>query len=140
MVCVVYYSMHLFVLFCLMILRPPISTRTDTRFPCTTLFRSLGQCAQLRVGAEHQIDHGGGPFTLAGAAVAAFQHAVVAGALPLGAHVEQVDEEVVAQHPGAPDEHAVLRVADVDIEHAQRSEEHTSELQSLMRSSYAVFC
>src|SRR3546814_8346216 len=75
-----------------MIRRPPRSTRTDTRFPYTTLFRSPCQLF----------------------------HA--------GRHVHRVDRDIA-----------------VVIERTQRfrnrrSEEHTSELQSLMRNSYAVFC
>src|SRR5262245_17726962 len=68
----------------------------------------LREGAPLRVRAEDQVDAGAGPLDLLGLAVAALVHAVGAGRLPLRAHVEQVDEEVVA-----------------------RSEENTSELQSL---------
>src|SRR3546814_8574489 len=88
-------------IFFLMIRRPPRSTRTDTLFPYTTLFRSL---ARETVGA---------------------------------AHLHRV--EVAHQHHGrrgvalAERAHAVEHVR-------QRSEEHTSELQSLMHISYAVFC
>src|SRR3546814_11079371 len=88
-------------LFFLMIRRPPRSTRTDTLFPYTTLFRS---------NAEKEF-----PGTVALAALRAWY----AG---LGARA------AVAQYLG------------VDRADGQRSEEHTSELQSLMRISYAVFC
>src|SRR3546814_4441824 len=81
-----------FVFFFLMIRRPPRSTRTDTLFPYTTLFRS-------DLLAVQQVD-------------------VPAGS---GLSVQVL-------------EHRVLKIA------ATRSEEHTSELQSLMRISYAVFC
>src|SRR3546814_9002841 len=89
-----------------MIRRPPRSTRTDTLFPYTTLFRS-GE----RVGAQDQVPalHAGrqeGPASERG------WHAAVA--------------------PGTP--HRGVGAREV------RSEEHTSELQSLMRISYAVFC
>src|SRR3546814_11853519 len=80
--------------FFLMIRRPPRSTRTDTLFPYTTLFRS---------------------------------HA--------------------CRHPGPPNrrgETMSLPLEDLELikrlKYAYRSEEHTSELQSLMRISYAVFC
>src|SRR3546814_19202305 len=78
---------------CLMILRPPRSTRTDTLFPYTTLFRSHPR--HLAIAVE----------------------AMIAG------------EDVVSPDVGAarPDR-------------GDRSEEHPSELQSLMRTSYAVFC
>src|SRR3546814_5121938 len=79
-----------------MIRRPPISTRTDTLFPYTTLFRS--------------VDGSPSPACGRGVGVRACQSAA---------------------HPGdqKPNPHPALR-----------SEEHTSELQSLMRISYAVFC
>src|SRR3546814_18267628 len=89
-------------LFFLRILLPPLSTRTDTLFPYTTLIRS---------------DHG---------AVAVLRH-------DLGDHFFVRKEVAMANHDalgraGGP--RSVLK----------RSEEHTSELQSLMRISYAVFC
>src|SRR3546814_8635640 len=81
-----------------MIRRPPRSTRTDTLFPYTTLFRSVG---------------GGGIESAArDARYRAFN-------------------ELAAQ---AGVQHILL------AQHRNRSEEHTSELQSLMRISYAVFC
>src|SRR3546814_2469808 len=87
-----------------MIRRPPRSTRTDTLFPYTTLFRSTR--AQ---GGE------------------------VGACLRLG--VADREDLVTDQDPGQ--ELLLLRVG---AEPHQRSEEHTSELQSLMRTSYAVFC
>src|SRR3546814_4665526 len=89
-----------------MIRRPPRSTRTDTLFPYTTLFRSLQQVQHAgRLQRPHEaVDERG--------------HGVAAGeVLPVRA----------AQ--------AVARAGE-----SRRSEEHTSELQSLMRISYAVFC
>src|SRR3546814_4737763 len=100
-----------------MIRRPPRSTRTDTLFPYTTLFRSLppvreaplldrspqpGDVPANQVLLELPLDRL--PFVLRQAGI--------------GQHRRQV----VLQHP------------------VGRSEEHTSELQSLMRISYAVFC
>src|SRR3546814_11579234 len=86
----------LFVFFFLMIRRPPRSTRTDTLFPYTTLFRSPVVVDALVAGEDRRFyEHGG------------------------------VDV------PG------VIRAA---IGNVSRSEEHRSELQSLMRISYAVFC
>src|SRR3546814_2149105 len=83
-----------------MIRRPPRSTRTDTLFPYTTLFRSD---PRQRVDVAQVRDRE--------RAVASVQVAGAAG-IAFGAHE-------TGQH---------------------RSEEHTSELQSLMRISYAVFC
>src|SRR3546814_18691900 len=92
-------------LFFLMIRRPPRSTRTDTLFPYTTLFRS----GQSRGAAL--------PDYLPGEGAA---HAPAAR--------ESLDRR-------GDRESAQLRQRPL-----RRSEEHTSELQSLMRISYAVFC
>src|SRR3546814_1617392 len=78
-----------------MIRRPPRSTRTDTLFPYTTLFRSgveAKSSKQPRIGSvvEHNVHR---------------RHGIT-----------------------------------LDVWHQSRSDEHTSELQSLMRISYAVFC
>src|SRR3546814_20339742 len=97
--------MNLF--FFLMIRRPPRSTRTDTLFPYTTLFRSAADVADV-VDVEQQ----------QGAAVRVLQRLPGAGQA-IGAQTVEID--------------AALEVDG-------RSEEHTSELQSLMRISYAVFC
>src|SRR3546814_3480383 len=90
-----------------MIRRPPRSTRTDTLFPYTTLFRSQN----LPVYAELLDAHAAGVDWAEG------------GRLILGLDVA-VDGETARKC----------------WESHLRSEEHTSELQSLMRISYAVFC
>src|SRR3546814_20112600 len=90
--------------FFLMLRRPPRSTRTDTLFPYTTLFRSV--------------------------------------------FLEEISEKCTRQHiaewVGADwhrqGERMVSGCREPVIGISERSEEHTSELQSLMRSSYAVFC
>src|SRR3546814_8556382 len=118
-----------------MIRRPPRSTRTDTLFPYTTLFRSilkrgLGEKAKkLIYSADKTIGktiefanvspEERNRFSLTDAEV----EALAAQAL------------IIEEHYGRP----------MDIEWGKdgvdgRSEEHTSELQSLMRNSYAVFC
>src|SRR3546814_5566148 len=103
------------VFFFLMIRRPPRSTRTDTLFPYTTLFRS----DEVDVHREqHQLDR------------------------------HQQDEHVLAVEEDAGDADAEQHRAERQVvaerkplrEQFHRSEEHTSELQSLMRISYAVFC
>src|SRR3546814_7841265 len=83
------------VFFFLMIRRPPRSTRTDTLFPYTTLFRSGGVTEAERIGAARK-----------------YAEWALVDMLELGS----------------------------DPTKNTRSEEHTSELQSLMRISYAVFC
>src|SRR3546814_11511044 len=88
MFCFILHHIYFFCLFFfLMIRRPPRSTRTDTLFPYTTLFRSIDR---KRIALEN---HGAQPHPFSGW-----------------------------------------------LANAMRSEEHTSELQSLMRISYAVFC
>src|SRR3546814_4233026 len=101
-----------------MIRRPPRSTRTDTLFPYTTLFRSALSAIDL-VTLNMDFDTG------------ADHEQIVARLLP----------RIAAQAPHRPvAEHE--RVARWVLENLinVRSEEHTSELQSLMRISYAVFC
>src|SRR3546814_7347104 len=99
-----------------MIRRPPRSTRTDTLFPYTTLFRSLAaHSAFLARNGEH--NRGGGE-----------RHD--------REHDHQFDEgEAVGVRTRAR-----LRRRCEYPHCRRRSEEHTSELQSLMRISYAVFC
>src|SRR3546814_1553138 len=83
-----------------MIRRPPRSTRTDTLFPYTTLFRSYaGACGSRRSCATGS-----------------------AGGWPKGCTLAAGE---------SPEKQLLLQ---------ERSEEHTSELQSLMRITYAVFC
>src|SRR3546814_10338690 len=99
-----------------MIRRPPRSTRTDTRFPYTTLFRSIVQ-RRVRQG------RGG------------HQHAMGRRDDGVGQRLGGIDPVAAAgrvHHPAIEEG----GVEPVD----ERSEEHTSELQSLMRTSYAVFC
>src|SRR3546814_6777553 len=91
-----------------MIRRPPRSTRTDTLFPYTTLFRSVP-----------------GQETLGERLVAASFAGATQGQVFFGnSGVEAIE--------------CGLKL--VRKYHDDRSEEHTSELQSLMRISYAVFC
>src|SRR3546814_1879111 len=112
--------MMLFVLFIffLMIRRPPRSTRTDTLFPYTTLFRSTdgGRARDAGEGA-------GGESTCRG-------HRHCGHGRRRAADLQYLDGDDAGG--------GELRRADCQT--WQRSEEHTSELQSLMRISYAVFC
>src|SRR3546814_15648699 len=93
---------HSFFLF-LMIRRPPGSTRTDTLFPYTTLFRSAMQEILFDV--------------FEGLLTARIEAAIAGGTYELGLETLQAESFTVV-----------------------RSEEHTSELQPLIRISYAVIC
>src|SRR3546814_8847984 len=96
-----------------MIRRPPRSTRTDTLFPYTTLFRS-----QVRIKDVAEVGLGSENFSIS------------------------------TEFDGLPASGMALRLATggnlldavENVREVIRSEEHTSELQSLMRISYAVFC
>src|SRR3546814_5950119 len=106
-----------------MIRRPSRSTRTDTLFPYTTLFRSIG--CRLCTAAVHQLQHTQQHHGDDAAATRRTdnRHLVVA-------------EQKAGRHRR---QWAFARRDRIGII-ADRSEEHTSELQSLMRISYAVFC
>src|SRR3546814_10728895 len=108
-----------------MIRRPPRSTRTDTPFTYTTLFRSFDQMIDdavvLQAVVRHALD-----VDLVGAAPAAGEADV--GHQRLAGAVHHAADHRDGHRRGAVGK-ALLR-----------SEEHTSELQSLMRISYAVFC
>src|SRR3546814_1292352 len=99
-----------------MIRRPPRSTRTDTLFPYTTLFRSLAAAVDV--------------LCVAGVARRDRPHGLARD------HLREAEDGVQgrAQLVAHQREEARLGAA------LRRSEEHTSELQSLMRISYAVFC
>src|SRR3546814_5868138 len=106
-----------------MIRRPPRSTRTDTLCPYTTLFRSVN--AHVRVGshAATLCRSGGLPGV---------------GLVP----VERVDDgrpQLALAHHECAECAGSCEFVGLD-DGDPRSEEHTSELQSLMRISYAVFC
>src|SRR3546814_7148281 len=99
-----------------MIRPPPRSTRTDTLFPYTTLFRSIAESAGNQTSATNVINDA--------AARAA------AGSQQVSHTADQAAKDAQQANVLAEDIRAVVT----------RSEEHTSELQSLMRISYAVFC
>src|SRR3546814_10642221 len=103
-----------------MIRLPPRSTRTDTLFPYPTLFRSL---PHRRVRLTLYVD-GSRPRPAPGGKKAGKERRM------------RGLRGVVASVFAAPDR-ALVAVLGLII---SRSEEHTSELQSLMRISYAVFC
>src|SRR3546814_3322783 len=101
-----------------MIRRPPRSTRTDTLFPYPTLFRSTGAASSSSPAQTTS-----------------------AQTIPVPAKPAPPNPGAIAPKPAAAADAALAkRVDDLDKRLAARSEEHTSELQSLMRISYAVFC
>src|SRR3546814_1036483 len=103
-----------------MILRPPISTRTDTLFPYTTLFRSRRLHARVPRG----------------------DGIAAQGDLPPHPQARRPPGPQAPARPARPPRLPVhdAAVAQLRRRAGRRSEEHTSELQSLMRISYAVFC
>src|SRR3546814_9551291 len=106
--------------FFLMIRRPPESTRTDTLFPYPPLFRSTPQ-NRLRLSSRSQIS--ASPRNVAG----------------VGASTWPSTGEGALSSAISPGSSPTLRIG-AGSAFSNRSEEHTSELQSLMRISYAVFC
>src|SRR3546814_1479595 len=75
---------------------------------------------------------------VAGSVEEAVRRAVAAGIADIIVEVDRVDQVEAALNAGAT--HLLLDNMSLDELRASRSEEHTSELQSLMRRSYAVFC
>src|SRR3546814_4097516 len=113
-----------------MLRRPPRSTRTDTLCPYTTLFRSTGLIAGIRSLGVRDIKMTTNGFLLA-RKVEALK---CAGLRSINISLDALDEGSffrMTKRQGV--ERVIAGVL-------ARSEEHTSELQSLMRISYAVFC
>src|SRR3546814_5255121 len=95
-----------------MIRRPPRSTRTDTLFPYTTLFRSDSSAEILIAGISERREHWRFITRERSSGTASLRYAI----------------------------RTEIRLLTSELAIDLRSEEHTSELQSLMRISYAVFC
>src|SRR3546814_7548232 len=106
-----------------MMRRPPRSTRTDTRFPYTTLFRSITLLREwLAGGDEPEL------------------RLLLGQALRVNGQLEASASELRRLLAVAPDHRgAALTLAFCLRDHGRRSEEHTSELPSLMSTSYAVY-
>src|SRR3546814_17457302 len=123
----VFFSSSLF--FFLMIRRPPRSTRTDTLVPYTTLFRSPGT-GKTYVTARAILSLVRKGYRVG---VSSNSHEAIRNVLM--ACLKAYDE-------GAPIENLSIahKVSGGGDGYPARSEEHMSELQSLMRISYAVFC
>src|SRR3546814_6314446 len=104
-----------------MIRRPPRSTRTDTLFPYTTLFRSIFGIEEIHRGIERQIGRD----------------------RPAEIEIDALElcgRRIFGEVDDRAGRWVRRRACDLQILIVIRSEEHTSELQSLMRISYAVFC
>src|SRR3546814_13195536 len=113
-----------------MIRRPPSATRQDTLLPYTTLFRSARRQGEVgdggRQGRGVDLDRGGAVHDLGG-----------------GLEPDPHTGEAAHGDAEQAESQGVLHAGRVEHRHRrveERSEEHTSELQSLMRISYAVFC
>src|SRR3546814_6203607 len=106
-----------------MIRRPPRSTRTDTLFPYTTLFRSQSPGGPFRLHRGERSD----------VAPSALPQCLCLGRRLLGLQCQDRGGSTQAGTGGGGQRPCHAR-------RSGRSEEHTSELQSLMRISYAVFC
>src|SRR3546814_2393366 len=115
--------------------RPPRSTRTDTLLPYPTLFRSVGNAVRTCPGAARQL-------AFHAAVLQAYDGLAydIEGALPgprlcvmAGMHVNEVAGIAAARD-------LIQHFSARAFRGRVGSEEHTSELQSLMRISYAVFC
>src|SRR3546814_6397824 len=119
-----------------MIRRPPRSTRTDTLFPYTTLFRSQGSHgAAVRPRALFQHGNWRGWRN-------AIRHQLV-GNILCRCHAHIDDKRAALARETRPILISKAFALPCDESHGTggvRSEEHTSELQSLMRIPYAVFC
>src|SRR3546814_5564628 len=112
-----------------MIRRPPLSTRTDTLFPYTTLFRSL-HARDVAEILSRNLQYLFGIFEVRDGLHDRARH-LGRRRVSLGRH--DLEDALVG----------IITIRTHAIDHrvpGLRSEEHTSELQSLMRISYAVFC
>src|SRR3546814_4767202 len=103
--------------------RPPRSTRTDTLFPYTTLFRSLGSGCPRSAAHSQRIGK-------------KYAYQVVSLQPFLKPSMNSSICSVLLKRYPTPSNRTIDRCRRNQL----RSEEHTSELQSLMRISYAVFC
>src|SRR3546814_7386268 len=128
--------------FFLMIRRPPRSTRTDTLFPYTTLFRSMDNYSKdLQVLKDGGVNVERTPLAIMQAQLAAWDKVVE----PL--MQDDIFKRIIESQRAWAERvgyYSLMNSADYKAAYdhyfpGKRSEEHTSELQSLMRISYAVF-
>src|SRR3546814_4149211 len=118
-----------------MIRRPPRTTRTDTLFPYTTLFRSVEEVRDAYADRD-------------ALKISVFMNVfnVHSNRSPVSGTVQSVNYFAGQFFNAALDKASLQNERNATVVHTPhghvvtRSEEHTSELQSLMRTSYAVFC
>src|SRR3546814_2840800 len=126
-----------------MIRRPPRSTRTDTLFPYTTLFRSVTSASPRQVTqmveAAHGAYRGGAPLPYERAAILDRAAALVVERQADFVRLMQAEAGFTEADEGG-EVHRCIQTLSLSGEEARREEEHTPELQSLMRTSYAVLC
>src|SRR3546814_2593508 len=128
-----------------MLRRPPRSTRTDTLFPYTTLFRSprAGRTIRIADGISWARIPMPGSLGHINSWLLDDEGADGAGGVAIvdtGICLTLCSDEWKALYAGALTNVPVTRVVGTHLHPDHRSDEHTSELQSLMRTSYAVFC
>src|SRR3546814_6683104 len=111
--------------FVLKTLRPPRSTRTDPLVPYTTLFRSVRDGARVALGvvAAQERDRG---------------HVLILEAVFVAVALHHQSQALRGREQAVGADHVGVHALRVEL--AVRSDEQTSELQSLMRISYALFC
>src|SRR3546814_1325779 len=125
---------QLYLFFFLIKRRPPRSTRTDTLIPYTTLFRSEDVHYIIQIPGRSLLSR-----------LTDHYLQIIANRAPIGFEAEyESDRGVTIMYRGillpfSSDDDTIDFIMGV-INWKERSEEHTSELQSLMRISYAVFC
>src|SRR3546814_4193393 len=133
------------VIFFLMIRRPPRSTRTDTLFPYTTLFRSdpiasiaesVGFASRSHFSSRFRERYGEDPTAYRKRMTSGPTAEPFASVTSIRAKAEESPFQVDANNGSAPEASEGPSRKNA----RSGSEEHTSELQSLMRNSYAVFC
>src|SRR3546814_4830319 len=131
-----YVLIHLYVivyiLFFLMIRRPPRSTRTDTLFPYTTLFRSISGASLLPAASTAW-----GKSIITGPSAASSM--LYSDRSPWITPAHNMHTTCLSNSACSCSACASVKATSFR-RGATRSEEHTSELQSLLRISYAVFC
>src|SRR3546814_7105977 len=123
--------------FFLMIRRPPRSTRTDTLFPYTTLFRSVLKISLPGGDGERSLAVHGVPGIDGKIQHGVFKLMAVDPYLPAPRPVDRFDADLVADGVVDQFDHAMKQRVRIKT---FRSEEHTSELHSLMHHSSTVLC